>query len=94
MHFILYLTVLAAPLAALPSPNNSPAALKTLNERQTTLEKPPPCIRNNSTTLRQTKKRSKAFTQAFIYTQNITEAFTYIVSDYIVHTSYFPLPLP
>ncbi|KAJ4991311.1 SnoaL-like polyketide cyclase family protein [Stagonosporopsis vannaccii] len=88
MHFTLYLTALAAPLATLAAPTYQSTASKALTQRQTALEKPPPCVRDESTTLRQTKKRSKAFTHAFIYKQNITEAFTYIVSDYINHNPF------
>ncbi|KAF1924864.1 uncharacterized protein M421DRAFT_268213 [Didymella exigua CBS 183.55] len=82
MHFTLYLTALAAPLATLAAPAD---ISKALVERQTALVKPPPCIRDLSTTALQTEERSCAFARAFIYTQNITEAFTYIVSDYINH---------
>lgn len=84
MQLTLCIVALAAPLAAIAAPADVPSPSMTLAERQTALVKPPPCIRNNATTLHQTKKRSKAFAKAFIYTQNITEAFTYIVSDYIV----------
>ncbi|KAF3032403.1 hypothetical protein E8E11_001609 [Didymella keratinophila] len=84
MHFTLCFIALVALLATLAAPTNLDTTSKALAERQADL-KPPPCIRNNSTTLHQTKKRSKAFAHAFIYTQNITEAFTYIVSDYVNH---------
>jgi hypothetical protein len=84
MHLTLYFTVLAVPVATLAAPANTLSNTKDLVERQTALVKPTPCIRNNSTSPHQTKKRSKAFAHAFIYTQNITKAFTYIVSDYIV----------
>jgi hypothetical protein len=87
MHLTLYVTTLVAPIASLAAPANTLSNTKDLIERQTALVKPPPCLRNNSTTPRQTKKRSKAFARAFIYTQNITEAFTYIVSDYVVRLS-------
>lgn len=84
MHLSLYLTALVAPLATLAAPASLETTSKALVGRQTALVKPPPCIRNNSTTSHHTKKRSKAFAHAFMYTQNITEAFTYIVSDYTV----------
>jgi len=87
MQFTLYFIALVAPSATFAAPTNLDTTSKALAERQAGL-KPPLCIRNNSTTLHQTKKRSKAFAHAFIYTQNITEAFTYIVSDYVVR---FPL---
>lgn len=84
MHFTLYLTALLTPIATLAAPTNTDTTFKALEERQTALVKPPPCIRNSATTLEQTKKRSQAFAHAFIYKKDITEAFTYIVSDYIV----------
>ncbi|KAF3048397.1 hypothetical protein E8E12_011763 [Didymella heteroderae] len=85
MHFTLYITALLAPLATLAAPASKDSSVTALAERQTTFVKPPPCVRKNSIPRRQTKQRSKAFAHAFIYTQNITEAFTYIVSDYINH---------
>lgn len=84
MYFTIYLTALAAPIAAFAAPTANLDTSKALAERQITLVKPPPCIRSHTTTPRQTKKRSNAFAHAFIYKQDITKAFTYIVSDYIV----------
>ena len=84
MHFIFYISALIVPLATTSAASGVDGELRTLPERQTVLVKPSPCVRDNSTTDLQTKTRFKAFAQAFVYEQDITEAFKYIVSDYIV----------
>jgi hypothetical protein len=80
MHFSPYLVALIAPLTAFATPID-------VQSRQSTPIKPTPCVRNNSTTEAQTEMRSKAFAHAFIYEQDITKAFKYIASDYIVSLS-------
>lgn len=47
-------------------------------------KKPKPCICRPHTTEKHTKMRAQAFAKAFIYEQDITEAFKYIAEDYIV----------
>jgi hypothetical protein len=64
MHFTFYFTALVAPLATLTAPTSLDTTSKALVKGQTALAKPPPCIRNNSTILPQTRKRSKAFAKA------------------------------
>ncbi|KAH6638852.1 hypothetical protein C7974DRAFT_421510 [Boeremia exigua] len=79
MLYSLWLTALIAPIATIAAPTNA------VESRQTGLVKPAPCVRNSKTTVSQTKSRSKAFARAFIYDQDISKAFEYIVSDYINH---------
>ncbi|KAF1844418.1 uncharacterized protein K460DRAFT_290600 [Cucurbitaria berberidis CBS 394.84] len=84
MRFTLLLSALIAPLAVLASPVGIEGKAD-LVDRQARPTKPPPCVRDLKTTEEQTKVRAEAFAQAFIYKKNITEAFTYIVKDYINH---------
>lgn len=87
MHFTLLSITPVAPLAILADPASAFSTTKDLIERLTALVKPPLCVCNDSTTLRQTKGRSKAFAHALNHTQNIADAFTYIVSDYFMRLS-------
>ncbi|KXT17415.1 hypothetical protein AC579_5708 [Pseudocercospora musae] len=48
-------------------------------------KKPEPCICNPHTTTTTTEFRAQAFAKAFIYEQDISEAFKYIAQDYINH---------
>jgi hypothetical protein len=92
MHFTIYLSALIAPLATIAAPVDAESGLKAISARQASLVKPAPCVRDASTTKTQTKLRSEAFARAFIYEKDITEAFKYIVLDYIVRSflSSFP----
>ncbi|KAF1952226.1 hypothetical protein CC80DRAFT_479847 [Byssothecium circinans] len=57
-----------------------------LDIRQASPPKPAPCVRiNPPPDAKTTEARFNAFAKVFIYDQNITEAFTYIVKDYINH---------
>lgn len=83
MQIAILLSVLLAPLVAFAAPvdiSDSDLAI-----RQSRPPKPPPCVRNLTTTEAQTKIRSEAFAQAFIYKKDISEAFKYIAQDYINH---------
>ncbi|KAH7071740.1 hypothetical protein FB567DRAFT_584362 [Paraphoma chrysanthemicola] len=85
MRFAIVLSVLIAPLGVFAAPveiNDNAAALAS---RQAAPVKPPPCVRRPGTTVLETKKRAEAFAQAFIYKKDISEAFKYIVADYINH---------
>ncbi|KAJ4321398.1 hypothetical protein N0V94_002935 [Neodidymelliopsis sp. IMI 364377] len=85
MHFTIYLSAVIAPLATVAAPVDAGRGLKAVSVRQESLVKPAPCVRDASTTEVQTKLRSEAFAKAFIYEKDITEAFKYIVLDYINH---------
>ena len=84
MRFTIIASALLAPLAVLAAPMEAQAGSNMIVERQSTPPKPAPCVPNPKTTVEQTKQRAQAFAQAFIYHPNITEAFTYINSGYIV----------
>lgn len=76
MHFNLLTLALIAPAVTLAAP-------ALLSERQARPAKPTPCVRAPNATEAETKARSEAFAQAFIYEPNISEAFKYISEDYI-----------
>lgn len=78
------LAVCLAPLAVLAAPAE-PLHHATLARRQARPTKPVPCVRQMNTTEAETKTRSDAFAQAFIYKKDISEAFKYISKDYINH---------
>jgi len=96
MQILTWLTAaLAAPVAVLGAPlaeSNSDAA--ELLARQARRQQPPPCVRQNPPpTEEQLKVRFDTFVQAFVgpsSRKNITEAFTYIVNDYIVSLNRCP----
>ncbi|KAL6703945.1 hypothetical protein ACN47E_008883 [Coniothyrium glycines] len=83
MRFETILSALLAPAVVLAAPLET--RTDALASRQATPQKPPPCVRVPGTTVAQTKARAQAFAQAFIYKKDITEAFKYIVEDYINH---------
>ncbi|KAH7389961.1 hypothetical protein BKA66DRAFT_414242 [Pyrenochaeta sp. MPI-SDFR-AT-0127] len=83
MRIDFLLPALLAPFAVLAAPLDISG--NELAIRQARPTKPPPCVRNLDTTEAQTKTRSEAFAQAFIYKKDITEAFKYISQDYINH---------
>ncbi|KAH9870196.1 hypothetical protein J1614_007119 [Plenodomus biglobosus] len=86
MRVTLIFSALLAPLAVLAAPVESQVQDDVrLVERQARPVKPAPCVRVADTTEAQTKARSEAFAQAFIYKKDISEAFKYIVKDYINH---------
>ncbi|OAL44402.1 hypothetical protein IQ07DRAFT_250772 [Pyrenochaeta sp. DS3sAY3a] len=86
MRVALLVSALLAPLAVLAAPIDASAMdVADLVARQQRPTKPPPCVRVANTTEEQTKTRSEAFAQAFIYKKDITEAFKYIAQDYINH---------
>jgi hypothetical protein len=61
------------------------AAPTTITTRQNRPTKPTPCQRADPEPEgAEVAERFEAFAQAFIYTKNITEAFSYITQDYIV----------
>ncbi|KAF2828233.1 hypothetical protein CC86DRAFT_369342 [Ophiobolus disseminans] len=84
MRIAILISALLAPLSIFAAPITSTDAL-ALATRQARPTKPPPCVRNLNTTEADTKTRSDAFAQAFIYKKDITEAFKYIAKDYINH---------
>jgi predicted SnoaL-like aldol condensation-catalyzing enzyme len=84
MRATIVLTALLAPLAVVAAPMDI-ANTPTIIERQARPTKPTPCVRRLNTTEPETKTRSDAFAQAFIYKKDITEAFKYISQDYINH---------
>ena len=83
MRLALLLSTLVAPLAVLAAPVDIESRNDLVN-RQARPTKPPPCVRALNTTEAETKTRSDAFAQAFIYKKDISEAFKYISQDYIV----------
>src|SRR5438128_326576 len=85
MRIVILLSALVAPLAVLSAPVTNSNDVLTLETRQARPTKPTPCVRQPNTTEAETKIRSEAFAQAFIYKKNITEAFTYIAQNYINH---------
>ncbi|KAI8932591.1 hypothetical protein NX059_010095 [Plenodomus lindquistii] len=88
MQITLILSALLAPVAVLAAPLDTPGQNNAVVKRQAAPVKPPPCVRVPGTTVAQTKARSIAFAHAFIYEQDITEAFTYIAQDYINHNPF------
>ncbi|KAH7014368.1 uncharacterized protein B0I36DRAFT_369331 [Microdochium trichocladiopsis] len=57
-----------------------------VNAQTPNLKAPPPCVRATPAPSEcQTEARFNEFAEAFIVTKNITEAFTFIVEDYINH---------
>jgi predicted SnoaL-like aldol condensation-catalyzing enzyme len=85
MHVSTIFATLLAPLAILAAPIEPTPNVPTIAIRQTRPTKPAPCVRQPNTTEPETKTRSEAFAQAFIYKKDITEAFKYISKDYINH---------
>ncbi|KAF9692513.1 hypothetical protein EKO04_009686 [Ascochyta lentis] len=86
MHFTLISFNLLALTSALAFPGSAaPASDVALQTRQDAPVKPPPCVRKPHTTEKQTYKRHEAFTRAFVYERDISEAFRYIAKDYINH---------
>ncbi|CCT61175.1 hypothetical protein IAQ61_005005 [Plenodomus lingam] len=84
MRVTLLFSALLAPLAILAAPVES-STQDGLVTRQARPVKPAPCVRVPGTTEAQTKARSEKFAHAFIYKKDISEAFSYIVKDYINH---------
>jgi hypothetical protein len=85
MYIAVWLFALVAPITIFALPTNTDTAIAGLAERQGRPQKPPPCVRRLNTTEAETKTRSDAFAQAFIYKKDISEAFKYISKDYINH---------
>ena len=85
MRFSIVLFALLAPIAVLAAPVESRTEHLAIAERQAQPVKPAPCVRRPDATEAETKTRSEAFAQAFIYKKDISEAFKYIVKDYINH---------
>jgi predicted SnoaL-like aldol condensation-catalyzing enzyme len=85
MHISIILTTLIAPLAVFAAPVDISVSAAAIDTRQARPTKPPPCVRRTNTTEPETKTRSDAFAQAFIYKKDISEAFKYISQDYINH---------
>ncbi|KAL1800639.1 hypothetical protein ACET3X_000981 [Alternaria dauci] len=85
MHFTILASALLAPLAVMAAPADLHSRSAALEARQAAPVKPAPCERVMNTTEKETKKRAEAFAQAFIYKQDISEAFEYISLDYINH---------
>lgn len=85
MRFDIVLSVLIAPLGVFAAPVEGARDVAVLADRQARPQKPPPCVRRMNTTELETKVRSEAFAQAFIYKKDISEAFKYISNDYINH---------
>lgn len=83
MRFDFLLSALVAPLSILAAPVDIESRSDLAN-RQARPTKPAPCVRALNTTEAETKTRSDAFAQAFIYKKDISEAFKYISQDYIV----------
>ncbi|KAK5657945.1 hypothetical protein OQA88_2497 [Cercophora sp. LCS_1] len=80
--------LLAAPVAVLGAPAAEPVdALEVRQARR----QPPPCVRQNPPPSQEVlKQRFDTFVQAFVGAgsrKNITEAFEYIVDDYINHNT-------
>ena len=84
MRIAILISALLAPITVFAAPLLPESRTDLLSERQARPTKPPPCVRVANTTEAQTKVRSEAFAQAFIYKKDITEAFKYIAQDYIV----------
>ena len=91
MRLAILLSALVAPLAILGAPVDIESRSGLVN-RQARPTKPPPCVRALNTTEAETKTRSEAFAQAFIYDKDISEAFKYISQDYIVcsNAAFYP----
>jgi predicted SnoaL-like aldol condensation-catalyzing enzyme len=85
MRIEFILSILPAPLGVLAAPVEVGSNVAALAVRQARPQKPPPCVRRMNTTEPETKIRSDAFAQAFIYDKDISEAFKYISQDYINH---------
>jgi hypothetical protein len=85
MHVTVLLSILVTPLAILGAPSHLDTAVFGVTERQARPQKPTPCVRLHNTTETETKTRSDAFAQAFIYKKDVAEAFKYISKDYINH---------
>ena len=88
--------ILLAPLTTLALATPNPVPNDVLVARQTR-KAPPPCKRAApEPTEPETKARHDKFVNAFLVKKNITEAFEYIVEDYIVyppfHSPQFTLP--
>ncbi|KAH7400068.1 hypothetical protein BKA64DRAFT_671073 [Cadophora sp. MPI-SDFR-AT-0126] len=80
MRTALFLAALAGPFTIFAAPASQDSAL--IIPRQ--LAKPPPCVRSCENELK-TEQRFEKFADAFIVKLDLTEAFTYIVDDYINH---------
>ena len=94
MRFFILSSLLIAPLAVLatPSPVVDPRAPSRVVEARAVVT-PPPCKAiSPPPTEAETKARHDAFASAFLVRKNLTEAFTYISSTYIVRPL-FPLLL-
>ncbi|KAF2241112.1 hypothetical protein BU26DRAFT_535396 [Trematosphaeria pertusa] len=89
MRLATLLPLLLAPLGALAAPAATPIDLAvrySLDSRQARPPKPEPCERMTpAPNATETKARFDKFANAFIYTKNITEAFSYITKEYINH---------
>ncbi|KAF1914787.1 hypothetical protein BDU57DRAFT_558320 [Ampelomyces quisqualis] len=85
MHVSIILATFIPSLAVLAAPVDINVGASTIDTRQARPTKPPPCVRQLNTTEPETKTRSNAFAQAFIYKKDISEAFKYISNDYINH---------
>lgn len=91
MRLATLLPLLLAPLGALAAPAATPIDLAvrySLDSRQARPPKPEPCERMTpAPNATETKARFDKFANAFIYTKNITEAFSYITKEYIARPS-------
>jgi predicted SnoaL-like aldol condensation-catalyzing enzyme len=85
MYISIILATLITPLAVFAAPVDINADAPSIDTRQARPTKPTPCVRQLNTTEAETKTRSDAFAQAFIYKKDISEAFKYISNDYINH---------
>jgi predicted SnoaL-like aldol condensation-catalyzing enzyme len=85
MRIEVLLTAFIAPFVVVAAPIDASTNVPTLIERQARPQKPAPCVRSLNTTEAETKTRSDAFAQAFIYKKDVSEAFKYISKDYINH---------
>ncbi|KAH8728109.1 hypothetical protein GQ44DRAFT_702639 [Phaeosphaeriaceae sp. PMI808] len=85
MRITTVLCAILVPLASFAAPLEVPSDTLALVERQNRPTKPAPCVRRANTTEEETKTRSAAFAQAFIYKKDISEAFKYIAQNYINH---------
>jgi hypothetical protein len=90
MYFTTVLTASLAPLAVLAA--SFEANMESdLAIRQEAPVKPTPCVRDNSVTAEETKARSEIFAKAFMYDKDISKAWSFVVSDYIVRCPVFHL---
>ncbi|ORY56918.1 uncharacterized protein BCR38DRAFT_450356 [Pseudomassariella vexata] len=94
MHFLTFLAVLSAPLAALAAPTvGTPVRAlppsRILDSRAEAVVTPPPCVAiSPAPSVNETQARSEAFANAFLVKKNLTEAFTYIAASYRNHNPF------